>query len=83
MMFENGGNPEQIAETEGLLQKSDPEALNKIAQEIIDNNPKVVADYMAGKEVALMSLVGQGMKATKGSANPQILKEVFLKLLSK
>jgi len=83
MMFEQGGNPEEIANEEGLLQKSDPEALNKIAEQIIADNPKIVADYKAGKEVALMSLVGQGMKATKGSANPQILKEVFLKLLAK
>jgi hypothetical protein len=50
---------------------------------IIIDNAKVVADYKAGKEVALMSLVGQGMKVTKGSANPQVLKEVFLKLLLK
>jgi aspartyl-tRNA(Asn)/glutamyl-tRNA(Gln) amidotransferase subunit B len=83
MMFENGGNPEEIANKEGLLQKSDLGELEKIAEQIIADNPKVVADYKAGKEAALMSLVGQGMKATKGSANPQILKEIFLKLLTK
>jgi aspartyl-tRNA(Asn)/glutamyl-tRNA(Gln) amidotransferase subunit B len=83
IMFEQGGSPEAIAEKEGLLQKSDLGELQKIAEQIIADNPKVVADYKAGKEVALMSLVGQGMKATKGSANPQVLKETFLKLLSK
>jgi aspartyl-tRNA(Asn)/glutamyl-tRNA(Gln) amidotransferase subunit B len=82
IMFEQGGNPAEIAEKEGLLQKSDAGELENIAKQIITDNPKVVADYKAGKEVALMSLVGQGMKATKGSANPQVLKEVFLKLLS-
>jgi aspartyl-tRNA(Asn)/glutamyl-tRNA(Gln) amidotransferase subunit B len=83
IMFEQGGNPEEIAEKENLLQKSDLGELEKIAEQIIIDNPKVVADYKAGKEVALMSLVGQGMKVSKGSANPQILKEVFLKLLVK
>jgi len=83
MMFEKGGNPEEIAEKEGLLQKSDLDELEKIANQIIIDNPKVVVDYKGGKEMALMSLVGQGMKATKGSANPQILKEVFLKILVK
>jgi len=83
MMFESGGNPIDIAEKNDLLQKSDLGELQKIAEKIILDNPKVVADYKAGKEVALMSLVGQGMKATKGSANPQVLKEVFLKLLVK
>jgi aspartyl-tRNA(Asn)/glutamyl-tRNA(Gln) amidotransferase subunit B len=83
IMFESGGDPEEIANKENLLQKSDLGQLQKIAEQIIVDNAKVVADYRAGKEVALMSLVGQGMKATRGSANPQVLKEVFLKLLSK
>ncbi len=84
IMFETGGaSPDVIAERENLLQKSDLGELEKIAGQIIIDNPKVVADYKSGKEVALMSLVGQGMKATKGSANPQVLKEVFLNLLVK
>ena len=44
-------------------------------------NPKAVADYKGGKENALMSLVGQIMKETKGSANPEILKQITLELL--
>lgn len=83
IMFEQGGEALAIAEKENLLQKSDEGELIKIAQEIIANNAKTVADYMAGKEAALMALVGQGMKATKGSGNPQVLKEIFLKLLAK
>jgi aspartyl-tRNA(Asn)/glutamyl-tRNA(Gln) amidotransferase subunit B len=83
IMFEKGGSPEEIVEKENLLQKSDLGELEKIANQIITDNAKVVADYKSGKEVALMSLVGQGMKVTKGSANPQVLKEVFLKLLLK
>ncbi len=83
MMFETGGEPEKIAEEKGLFQKSDLGELESIAKQIISDNPKSVADYQAGKEAALMSLVGQGMKATKGSANPQVLKEIFLKLLVK
>ncbi len=83
IMYEKGGRPVEIAEKENLLQKSDTGELEKIAEKIIVDSPKIVADYKAGKEVALMALVGQGMKVTKGSANPQVLKEVFLKLLSK
>ena len=48
---------------------------------IIDANEKVVADYKGGKENALMSLVGQIMKETKGSANPAVAKQVLLDLL--
>jgi aspartyl-tRNA(Asn)/glutamyl-tRNA(Gln) amidotransferase subunit B len=83
IMLEQGGEPAKIAEDNGLLQKSDEGELIKIAEKIISENAKTVADYKSGKEAALMALVGQGMKATKGSANPQVLKEVFLKSLSK
>ena len=77
IMFELGGSPAEIAERENLLQKSDLGELQKIAEKIIAANAQAMADYKAGKEAALMSLVGQGMKATKGSANPQVLKKIF------
>jgi aspartyl-tRNA(Asn)/glutamyl-tRNA(Gln) amidotransferase subunit B len=83
MMFEQGGGAMEIAEKENLLQKSDEGELIKIAEKIITDNAKTVADYKGGKEAALMALVGQAMKATKGAGNPQVLKEIFLKLLSK
>jgi aspartyl-tRNA(Asn)/glutamyl-tRNA(Gln) amidotransferase subunit B len=74
-------SPIRIAIEKDLLQKNDEEALKEIAQKIIDANSKVVADYKGGKDPALMSLVGQIMKETKGSANPQIAKEILIKLL--
>jgi Asp-tRNA(Asn)/Glu-tRNA(Gln) amidotransferase B subunit len=49
---------------------------------IIAAHPQSVADYKAGKAAALQFLVGQGMKESKGSANPVILREMFLKLLN-
>ncbi len=73
--------PALIAEEKGLLQKSDAGELESMAREIIAKNPSVIADYKAGKTVALQFLIGQGMKLSKGSANPAVLKEVFLKEL--
>ena len=66
-----------IAKEKGLLQQSDPEALKKMVTEIISDNPTVVADYKAGKIAALQFLVGQGMKKSKGSGNPGVLKKLF------
>ncbi len=74
-------SPIKIAEEKDLLQKSDEGVLKEIAQKIIEANPKVVADYKGGKEAALMSLVGQIMKETKGSANPQVAKQLLVDLL--
>ena len=48
-----------------------------MVQKIIAENEKVAAEYRAGKETSIMFLVGQGMKASKGSANPQVLKKLF------
>ena len=74
-------SPLKLATEKGLLQTSDTGALKQIAQKIIEANPKVVADYKGGKRQALMSLVGQMMKETKGSANPALAKEILLELL--
>ncbi|MDQ5927823.1 MAG: aspartyl-tRNA(Asn)/glutamyl-tRNA(Gln) amidotransferase subunit, partial [Patescibacteria group bacterium] len=82
MMVEKGGAPADIAEKEGLLQQSDEGALTTIVDQIIADNPKVVADYKGGKENLLQFFVGQGMKASKGSANPALLQELFKKALT-
>lgn len=83
MLFANGGSPEKIAEEKGLLQKNDEGELTAMVQKIIAENEKVVAEYRAGKTASIMFLVGQGMKASKGSANPQALKKIFESELSK
>ena len=75
-------DPEEIANKEGLIQKNDEGAIKEIANKLISENPKVVADYKAGKEMALMFFVGQIMKVTKGSSNPQVIKKVLVDLLS-
>ncbi len=82
IMFEKGGDAEKIANDAGLIQRSDEGAIKKIAEELIKENPKAVDEYKAGKTASLMFLVGQGMKKSKGSANPELLKSALLSLLS-
>jgi aspartyl-tRNA(Asn)/glutamyl-tRNA(Gln) amidotransferase subunit B len=74
-------DPQVLAEQHGLIQKSGEVELTEIAKGIIVEHPAVVSDYKSGKVSALQFLVGQGMKATKGSANPQIIKAIFEKLI--
>jgi aspartyl-tRNA(Asn)/glutamyl-tRNA(Gln) amidotransferase subunit B len=62
---------------------TDASMLPKIAQKVIDANPGPVADFKAGKEAAVQFLVGQGMKESKGSANPAQLREAIIALLAK
>ncbi len=82
IMFEAGGEPMKIAEEKDLLQKSDEGAIKKIAAEVITENPAAVDEYKKGKQASLMFLVGQGMKKSKGSANPEMLKAAFLALIA-
>jgi len=62
-----------------VMNKSD---LDVIVKKVIELNPQVVADYKAGKAAALQFLVGQGMKESKNSANPQALREAVQKNLA-
>jgi len=57
------------------------EELVKVIKKIIEANPKAVADYKSGKEQALMFLVGQVMRETKGKVGAEFVKKVILKLL--
>jgi aspartyl-tRNA(Asn)/glutamyl-tRNA(Gln) amidotransferase subunit B len=81
IMFESGGDPEKIAHEKGLIQKSDEGAVKKIAEEVIKENLLVAEEYKKGKQASLMFLVGQGMKKSKGSANPEVLKAILISLL--
>lgn len=72
-----GGDPKAIATERGLLQSSDPAALQKIVDEVIAENESVVTEFYAGKEASIQYLIGQTMKKTRGTANPTTLAEVF------
>ncbi len=81
MIAVKDASPLKIATENKLLQENDEGALSEVVQKIIEANPKVVADYKGGKDQAIMSLVGQIMKETKGSANPQTAKQLLINLL--
>jgi len=82
-MYENGGNAKEIAEKNNLIQKSNVDELLVIVKDIIENNKPQVEQYKGGNEKLLMYFVGQGMKATKGSANPGLLSKIFKEELEK
>lgn len=65
----------------GVIQKSDKEEIKKIVFHVIENNEKVASEFKSGNLNSLQYLIGQGMKESRGSANPKILKELFEELL--
>ncbi len=81
LMVLSGGDPKKIADEKGLIQKSDQSALEVIAEEVILKNEKAVTELRAGKTASLQFLVGQGMKLSKGSANPALLAKIITEKL--
>ncbi len=81
-LFEKGGDPEAIVKERGLGQVSDSAAIEALVDAAIAANPKVVADYRAGKKAAAGFFVGQVMKASKGKASPQLVQEILARRLA-
>ncbi len=77
VMLKEGGDPEEVASKHGLKQVSDIGAISKVADEIIAENEKMVTQIKGGKIEGIKFLLGQGMKKTKGSVNPNELERVL------
>jgi aspartyl-tRNA(Asn)/glutamyl-tRNA(Gln) amidotransferase subunit B len=64
------GVVDAMIDEKGLRQISDTGEIEKIIDEVLEQNSKSVEEYRSGKEKAFNALVGQIMKASKGKANP-------------
>jgi len=80
-MFNTGKSASDIVAEKGLAQISNATELETTAARVVDENPQAVADFKAGKEIAIKFLVGQLMRATKGRANPQLASELIRKII--
>lgn len=59
----------------------DENALAEMCQNAINNNPNAVIDYKNGKEKALMALLGNVMKQSRGKADAQSVKAKLKELI--
>ena len=74
-------DPEVIVKENGWIQISDDSEIEKIVEQVLEANKQSIEDYKAGKSNALKYLVGQGMKLSKGKANPQMITDMILEKL--
>ena len=74
---------EASIDTSKRVNQLNDDEVNKIIEEIIENNEKAIADFKSGKETALGFLIGQAMKATRGRIDANNAKEIIIKKLNK
>lgn len=82
-MFDAGKGADDIVKEKGLSQISNKTELERIIKSVLDDNPKSLSDYAAGKKQAAAFLMGRIMKASKGRANPQLAREILEERLKK
>ena len=81
LMLEGDKDPEILVEEKGLKQKSDPKELENLIEGVIKDYPDKVAEYKSGKVKLFGFFVGQVMKVSNGTANPQLVNEILKKKL--
>lgn len=77
MMENEDADVDTTIEKLGLKQVTDTGAIEALCDEIINANQDKADEYRAGKEQLFGFFVGQVMKASKGSANPQTVNEIL------
>jgi len=73
--------PREVVDERGIAQVSDEGELGDLLDGILAAHPEDVAEYRAGDEKARKKkngfFMGEAMKATKGSGNPQLLARLL------
>ena len=80
-MFQTGKVAGEIVSEKKLGQISDTGEIREVIKQVMADNAAAVADYAAGKQQALTFIVGQVMKATRGRANPGVVREIIVQEL--
>ncbi|RUM73447.1 MAG: Asp-tRNA(Asn)/Glu-tRNA(Gln) amidotransferase GatCAB subunit B [Sulfurovum sp.] len=82
VLIEKDEDISALIDSMGLAQVSDDGAILEIIDAILEANPDKVEQFKGGKEKLFGFFVGQTMKASKGSANPQKVNALLKERLS-
>ena len=76
-MLETKKPPLQIAQEENLLVVADAGAAEKVIDEVIAKFPKLVADYVGGKDAVVNAIFGKCMAEFKGKGDPAVIRPIL------
>ena len=81
--LQSNKSAKEFISDKGLVQVSDTSELDKMIDQVLKENPKMVDDYKGGKDKLLGFFVGQVMKISSGKANPQLVNNMLKDKLNK
>ncbi|TAD77730.1 MAG: Asp-tRNA(Asn)/Glu-tRNA(Gln) amidotransferase subunit GatB [Oscillatoriales cyanobacterium] len=76
-----GGSPKALVEQKGLVQISDPGAIEAMIRELLEAHPTELEQFRAGKTKLKGFFVGQMMKKSGGRVDPKLTNQLLDKML--
>jgi aspartyl-tRNA(Asn)/glutamyl-tRNA(Gln) amidotransferase subunit B len=76
-MVHSGEMPEDIVEAGDLAMVKDPSTVRTLVVKVIDENPQQLETYLAGKSGIADWFFGQVMRASRGKADPALVRKVL------
>jgi aspartyl-tRNA(Asn)/glutamyl-tRNA(Gln) amidotransferase subunit B len=81
-MFATGRQASKIIAEQGLAQVSDEQAIRQLVNQTVVENPEALQQYREGKHSVAGFFIGQVMRASRGKANPQVVRKVLMAYLN-
>ena len=76
-MWNSKKSPDEIIEEKGLKQVTDSSEIEKVINQVLEQNQSQLEQYKSGKVKLFGFFVGQVMKASRGKANPEQVNKLL------
>ena len=73
---------DELIKDQGLEQISDTNEIEQVIRIVLNENQEQQNQYLAGKEQVLGFLIGKVMQKTQGKANPKLVNDLMVEILS-
>ncbi len=77
MVSAGEGSPRELVKREGMAQIRDEARLRAVLLEVIEESPKLIADYIGGRTAAKKAIIGKAMAKTGGRAEPLLTDKIL------
>lgn len=82
ILFEEGGNPDEIAKANGFIIEEDTSVIEDFISNLLKERADLVADYKNGKTNVFGFFMGQAARGLTGKATPASIKAALEKALN-